>query len=95
MMNVILYVCPDCQAWSEGTARGYPLHSSCERDRHRLAERIKFSRTREYEPHKAMVAALVASAKVRAGFWIRGAPSHVLAEFLTVLQQDGWELRRR
>lgn len=39
-----------------------------------------------------MAAALVAMSRVRDGMWIRGAPTHVLAEFLTELEKDGWVL---
>lgn len=41
-----------------------------------------------------MVALLRASASVRDGRWIKGAPSHVLAELLTELEADGWRLSR-
>lgn len=41
-----------------------------------------------------MHAALRAGGRVRGGFihWIKGAPTHVLAEFLKELEQDGWRL---
>lgn len=39
-----------------------------------------------------MLAALRAVGRVRDGHWIRGAVTHVLAEFLTVLEHDGWRL---
>lgn len=41
-----------------------------------------------------MFAMLRASAKVRDGHWIEGARTHVLAEFLTALEADGWSLVR-
>ena len=47
-----------------------------------------------YNPRAAIIAALKASTKVRDGLWIRGASSHVLADFLNVLEADGWQLRR-
>lgn len=45
--------------------------------------------------HDAMIALLRASLKVRDGRWIRGAPTHVLAEFLTELEKAGWVLVRQ
>jgi hypothetical protein len=39
-----------------------------------------------------MCAALKVAGRVRDGRWIRGAPTHVLAEFLTELEKDGWQL---
>lgn len=47
-----------------------------------------------YDPRAAMRAALRASTRVRDGRWIRGAPSHVLADFLAELHRNGWELYR-
>ena len=41
-----------------------------------------------------MVAMLRAMSEVRDGHWIRGAPTHVLAEFLTTLRRNGWLLIR-
>lgn len=42
--------------------------------------------------HEAIIAVLQASAKVRDGRWIRGAPSHVLADLLTELASRGYYL---
>ena len=42
-----------------------------------------------------MMAMLRASRKVRDGRWLKGAPTHVLAEFLTALENDGWRLVTR
>lgn len=41
-----------------------------------------------------MVGLLQASATVRGGAWINGVPTHVLAELLDALNDDGWELHR-
>lgn len=40
-----------------------------------------------------ILALLRAFPKVREGRWLQGAPSHVLAELLHQLEEDGWELR--
>jgi hypothetical protein len=39
-----------------------------------------------------MAAAMKAARDVRGGRWLRGAPSHVLAEFLGELERAGWKL---
>lgn len=41
---------------------------------------------------RAVMAMLLASGRVRGGSWLNGAPSHVLAEFLTELERVGWQL---
>ncbi len=48
----------------------------------------------QYDGRAAMRAALRAMSRVRDGFWVKGAPTHVLAEFLDELRADGWELSR-
>lgn len=47
-----------------------------------------------YDPQAAMIATLRAGNRVRDGFpnWLKGAPTHVLAELLTALKEDGWTL---
>jgi hypothetical protein len=47
-----------------------------------------------YQPQAAMAAVLAASARVHDGRWIKGAPTHVLADLLNELRAEGWELRR-
>lgn len=42
-----------------------------------------------------MRAVLQASLKVRNGRWVRGAPTHVFAEFLTALDELGWQVIRK
>lgn len=39
-------------------------------------------------------ALLASAARVRNGDWVRGAPSHVLAELLTDLEAHGWRLTK-
>jgi hypothetical protein len=41
---------------------------------------------------KRMLALLSASRKVREGQWIRGAPTHVLADLMGELEKSGWTL---
>lgn len=40
----------------------------------------------------AMIALLASANRVRGGAWMRGAPTHVLAELLTDLEEHGWRL---
>lgn len=41
----------------------------------------------------AMIVMLQAMTDVRDGMWVKGAPTHVLAEFLTAIEKRGWQLK--
>lgn len=51
----------------------------------------------EYDPQEAMLAVLRAGSRVRGGYphWLKGAPTHVLAELLNELGEEGYEIRPR
>lgn len=62
----------------------------------RVREVVEAGAPTDYDPQAAMLAVLRAGNRVRGGHmhWLRGAPTHVLAELLTELQNDGWTLSR-
>lgn len=64
----------------------------CSADISQLSHSTPISEPQRAAHQREIVAALRAMAKVRDGMWVKGAPSHVLAEFLTQLEEDGWRL---
>ncbi len=84
----------DEEVWAE-QEEWYDEWSALDR---RVQAALRFAPQEEkgepYDPHGAMVAVLRASMRVRDGRWVKGAPTHVLAELLNELRAAGWELRR-
>lgn len=76
--------CEDC-----ATARCDAFPGDCSKPR---KDRTDPQRNRQ----TPMWAMLRAGSRVRGGFheWLRGAPTHVLAELLIELHREGWMLRR-